>query len=217
MSNFNVKGFGECNATNFPNNNCLITKLFANNYVDSSLNIIGEVRMFTGTEIPTGWLFCGGQSLDASANPQYSALFNVIGTTYGGTGKTNFNIPNLSQKMPIGSTNVDQRYVNYQDASGVYGGAKNISFNQMTSHAHSFESHTHSYSYYNIIQTINNSNNTYTFPSVNTTYLQSLSHGNVAASGNTDNPNTSSGNAGNGADYLPPFTTVSFIIFYGYY
>lgn len=61
---------------------------------------VGEVRMFTGNFAPTGWAFCNGQLLPLSQN---TALFSLLGTTYGGDGKTTFALPNLQGRMPIGS------------------------------------------------------------------------------------------------------------------
>jgi microcystin-dependent protein len=59
---------------------------------------IGEIRMFGGNFAPVGWLFCQGQLLDIS---QYDALFNLIGTTYGGDGQQNFALPNLQSRIPV--------------------------------------------------------------------------------------------------------------------
>lgn len=59
---------------------------------------IGEIRMFAGNFAPVGWAFCQGQLLDIS---QYDALFNLIGTTYGGDGLTTFALPNLQSRLPI--------------------------------------------------------------------------------------------------------------------
>lgn len=53
----------------------------------------GSIIPFAGNAAPTGWLFCQGQALDSVANPNYATLFAVIGTTYGGTGAANFNVP----------------------------------------------------------------------------------------------------------------------------
>lgn len=58
----------------------------------------GLMSLFAGEQDPTGWLICNGRSL---AVPQYQALFNTIGYTYGGTG-TNFNIPNLIGRAVFG-------------------------------------------------------------------------------------------------------------------
>ncbi len=59
---------------------------------------IGEVRMFAGNFAPTGWMFCNGQVVPISEN---DALFNLIGTTYGGDGVTVFALPDLRGRIPI--------------------------------------------------------------------------------------------------------------------
>jgi microcystin-dependent protein len=66
---------------------------------------VGEIRAFGFTFQPAGWLLCNGQSLAIS---EYSVLFNLIGTTYGGNGTTTFNLPNLTTVLgqPLGSPNV---------------------------------------------------------------------------------------------------------------
>lgn len=60
---------------------------------------IGEVRMFGGTFAPVGWADCNGQLLAIAQN---QALFNLIGTTYGGDGVTTFGLPDLRSRIPIG-------------------------------------------------------------------------------------------------------------------
>ncbi|TLY30248.1 MAG: hypothetical protein E6K56_07090 [Ignavibacteria bacterium] len=59
---------------------------------------IGEIRMFAGNFAPTGWAFCDGQLMAISEN---DALFNLIGTTYGGDGQTTFALPNLQSRVPM--------------------------------------------------------------------------------------------------------------------
>lgn len=59
---------------------------------------IGEIRMFAGNYAPVGWLFCDGQLLPISGN---GALFNVIGTYYGGDGTSNFALPDLRGRAPV--------------------------------------------------------------------------------------------------------------------
>jgi microcystin-dependent protein len=59
---------------------------------------IGEIRMFAGTFAPVGWAFCDGQILPISEN---DALFNLIGTTYGGDGQDNFALPDLRGRAPL--------------------------------------------------------------------------------------------------------------------
>ncbi len=59
---------------------------------------IGQVMMFAGNFAPRGWALCDGQLLDVS---QYSALFSVLGTTYGGDGRTTFALPDLRGRVPM--------------------------------------------------------------------------------------------------------------------
>jgi len=59
---------------------------------------IGEIRMFAGTFNPVGWEFCDGQLLPISEN---EALFQLIGTTYGGDGESTFALPNLQSRIPM--------------------------------------------------------------------------------------------------------------------
>jgi microcystin-dependent protein len=59
---------------------------------------IGEIRMFGGNFAPLGWMFCQGQTLPID---QYSALFQLLGTTYGGDGINTFNLPDLQGRIPI--------------------------------------------------------------------------------------------------------------------
>lgn len=59
---------------------------------------VGEIRMFAGNFAPTGWMFCEGQLLPISEN---ETLFQLIGTTYGGDGESNFALPDLRGRIPI--------------------------------------------------------------------------------------------------------------------
>ncbi len=59
---------------------------------------IGEVRMFGGNYAPLSWALCNGQLLQISEN---SALFSLIGTTYGGDGQNTFALPNLQSRVPV--------------------------------------------------------------------------------------------------------------------
>jgi microcystin-dependent protein len=58
---------------------------------------IGEIRMFAGNFAPRGWAMCNGQ---ISAISQNTALFSLLGTTYGGDGRTTFALPNLQGRTP---------------------------------------------------------------------------------------------------------------------
>ncbi|MBN1204066.1 MAG: phage tail protein [Myxococcaceae bacterium] len=59
---------------------------------------IGEIRMFGGNFAPKGWAFCNGQVLSIAQN---TALFSLLGTTYGGNGQTTFALPNLQGRIPM--------------------------------------------------------------------------------------------------------------------
>jgi microcystin-dependent protein len=59
---------------------------------------IGEIRMFAGTFAPRGWAFCDGQLLAISQN---DALFSLLGTIYGGDGRTTFGLPDLRGRIPV--------------------------------------------------------------------------------------------------------------------
>jgi microcystin-dependent protein len=59
---------------------------------------IAEIRIFAGTFAPRGWAFCNGQLLPVSQN---TALFSLIGSTYGGDGRTVTALPNLQGRAPM--------------------------------------------------------------------------------------------------------------------
>lgn len=60
---------------------------------------IGIIKIFGGNFAPRGWMMCNGQLLSIAQN---SALFAILGTTYGGDGVTTFALPNLQSRAPIG-------------------------------------------------------------------------------------------------------------------
>jgi microcystin-dependent protein len=59
---------------------------------------LGEIRMFAGNFAPAGWFLCNGQLLPIS---QFTALFSILGTTYGGNGTSNFALPDFQGRVPI--------------------------------------------------------------------------------------------------------------------
>ncbi len=59
---------------------------------------LGEIRIFAGNFAPANWMFCEGQLLPIS---EYPALFNLIGTTYGGDGQSTFALPDLRGRLPL--------------------------------------------------------------------------------------------------------------------
>lgn len=63
-----------------------------------STPFLGEIRMFGGNFAPVGWAFCDGRLMPISEN---DALFNLIGTTYGGDGQETFALPDLQGRVPL--------------------------------------------------------------------------------------------------------------------
>lgn len=62
-------------------------------------NFIGEIRLFAGPYVPDGWHACDGSTL---AIRDYDALYSLIGAVYGGDGITNFALPDLRGRVPVG-------------------------------------------------------------------------------------------------------------------
>lgn len=60
--------------------------------------MIGQTILFAGNFAPRGWAFCEGQTLQISQN---TALFSILGTTYGGDGRTTFMLPDLRGRVPV--------------------------------------------------------------------------------------------------------------------
>ena len=96
---------------------------------------LGEIIMFGGTFAPRGWAFCNGQLLPIAQN---SALFSILGTTYGGDGRTTFALPDLRGRVPInsGGNSTGPGVSTY--TLGERGGAEDVtlSTSQIPSHTH---------------------------------------------------------------------------------
>lgn len=95
---------------------------------------VGEIRVFAGIKPPTGWVFCNGQTLPITGN---EALYSLIGTTYGGDGRTSFGLPNLQGQLAIGQGQATGSTNNY--AVGNSGGQYTVTLTQanMPAHNHS--------------------------------------------------------------------------------
>lgn len=94
---------------------------------------IGEIKMFGGNFAPRGWFLCQGQLIPISSN---SALFSILGTTYGGDGRTTFALPDLRGRVSIG---VGQRQGFNNYSLGQIGGAEKLQLKafEVPPHSHS--------------------------------------------------------------------------------
>jgi len=99
---------------------------------------IAEIRIFAGNFAPRGWAFCNGQLLPVSQN---TALFSLIGTTYGGDGRSTTALPNLEGRAPMhpgrGPGLTSKRL-------GQRGGVETVTLSeaQMPSHTHTLRADT---------------------------------------------------------------------------
>ncbi|TNE48587.1 MAG: phage tail protein [Deltaproteobacteria bacterium] len=98
----------------------------------SSQPYLGQLMLFGGNFAPRGWAFCDGQLLPISQN---SALFSLLGTIYGGDGRTTFALPDLRGRAPIHKGN-GPGLSNYN--IGAKAGTERITLNvnQLPSHSH---------------------------------------------------------------------------------
>jgi microcystin-dependent protein len=93
---------------------------------------LGEIRMVGFSFAPSGWALCQGQSMPISQN---SALFSLLGTTFGGNGQTTFNLPDFQGRSPVGMGNGRGLTPIVQ---GEVSGAENVTLTsmQMPMHTH---------------------------------------------------------------------------------
>ncbi len=95
---------------------------------------VGEIRMFAGNFAPRSWAFCDGQLLAVSQNDE---LFSLLGTIYGGDGRTTFGLPDMRGRIPLHAgtgSGLNNRRL------GSRGGIENVTLttNQIPSHTHVF-------------------------------------------------------------------------------
>lgn len=93
---------------------------------------IAEIKIFAGNFAPRGWAFCNGQLLPIAQN---TALFSLIGTIYGGDGRTTTALPNMQGRLPMHPGNgpgLTQRRLGEKGGSATV----NLTSNQTPGHGH---------------------------------------------------------------------------------
>jgi microcystin-dependent protein len=99
---------------------------------------LGEIRIWGCNFAPLNWAFCTGQLLPIS---QYTALFSLLGTNYGGNGTTNFGLPNMRDTVPMnwGQSSSGSTY-----SLGEEGGTANVTLTEATvpPHTHALQADT---------------------------------------------------------------------------
>ena len=96
---------------------------------------VAEIRMFGFNFAPKGWAFCNGQLLPISQN---TALFSLLGTTYGGDGKSNFALPDIQGRVVV---DPGQGQGLSQYFEGEVGGSETVTLlaNEIPSHTHQMQ------------------------------------------------------------------------------
>jgi microcystin-dependent protein len=156
---------------------------------------IGEVYIFAGEFAPRGFAFCDGQLLLIAQN---TALFSILGTTYGGDGRTTVGLPNLEGRAPMhpgrGPGLTSRRLGEKVGAE-----TATLNLNQMASHTHNMKG----------LGPANTNTPTGATAATNPTVFQYAPMGNLVDAAATAVTATGSGGAHNN---VQPFLTLNFVI-----
>ncbi|PNQ72805.1 phage tail protein [Hanstruepera neustonica] len=156
---------------------------------------IGEIRMFGGNFAPSGWAFCDGQLLPIN---QHQALFSLLGTTYGGDGRTTFGLPDLRGRFAMHAGNGPGLTARPQ---GQTSGSEShlLTSNNLPSHSH-------------VVAIPTAEEGDTDLPNGNNLSGNGI-NGFKASSDNTLGTFNSGNTGGNtSVDHMPPYTTVRYII-----
>lgn len=99
---------------------------------------LGEIRMFAGNFAPRSWAYCNGTLLSVAQN---SALFSLLGTTYGGDGRTTFALPDMQGRLPMHQGQGPG--LSHRQLGSKFGSETvTLNTNQMPNHSHSLNATT---------------------------------------------------------------------------
>lgn len=164
---------------------------------------IGQILMFGGNFAPRGWALCDGQLLPIS---QWQALFSILGTTYGGDGRTTFGLPDLRGRIPIHAGNgpgLSSRPL------GQKGGSESnfLTVQQLPSHSHNASGTIQ-------LGTPSNqaSGNGHFLPVTTGANFYSDAQGNGSLNSNSVNVTTSNTGGSREINNIQPFQVVNYII-----
>jgi microcystin-dependent protein len=122
--------------------------LSGNFFINQNLLIpTGTIVQFAGSSAPGGWLLCQGQSVSKTT---YSTLWSILGTTYGADTSTNFVLPDLRGRIPLGRGTLNGSGTNYNLADKNGSETHTLTVPELPAHNHTASSdvvgsHTHNY------------------------------------------------------------------------
>jgi microcystin-dependent protein len=152
---------------------------------------LGSIILFGGNFAPRGWAFCNGQILPIVQN---TALFSLLGTTYGGNGQTTFALPDLRGRAPV-HFGQGPGLANYSLGESAGAETVTLTFSEMPAHSHSQPAN-------NGQQTTNRPNNA--VPAAGGVYAQ-------AGDGSTLDPTSIAGGS-QPHQNRPPYLALNYII-----
>ena len=94
---------------------------------------LGEIRMWAISFAPLGWAYCDGQPMPIMQN---QALFSLVGTQFGGDGRTSFNLPDFRGRAPVGPSIIPTFYSPAIPQTGNTGGFEDVSITTATMATH---------------------------------------------------------------------------------
>jgi microcystin-dependent protein len=168
----------------------------------------GIIQMYAGSTAPTNWLLCDGSAVSRTT---YSALFSAIGTNYGvGNGSTTFNLPNLTNRMPIGKGTGSFSTLNNTGGAETF----TLSSGNMPAHQHYIGINTYAASGVGSAVPMASANNYMHLgadTNSNTDRYRMTGRGDIVANAGL----TSSTGSGTAFNKMSPYIVVNFIIYTG--